>query len=83
MAGRKVYTTTTIAHAKASALKSRAAKKKASLMPDKETSASLLHQIDDLRVEAARLLSESEKTKRTAEKIADKIKRLEKLATKT
>ena len=37
-------------------------------------------QIDELRVEAARLLSEAEKTKRAAEKLAERIKRLEKAA---
>ena len=48
------------------------------LMPQKETSDALRRQIDELRVEAARLLSESEKTKRAAEKLDERIKRLEK-----
>ena len=46
----------------------------------KETSDSLRKQIDELRVEAARLLSESEKTKRAAEKLAERIKHLEQTA---
>ena len=50
------------------------------VMPQRETSDSLRRQIDELRVEAARLLSESEKTKRAAERLAERIKRLEKLA---
>jgi hypothetical protein len=50
------------------------------VLPQKETSDSLRSQIDELRVEAARLLSESEKTKRAAEKLAERIKRLEKPA---
>jgi hypothetical protein len=50
------------------------------VLPQKETPDSLRKQIDELRVEAARLLSESEKTKRAAEKLADRIKRLEKTA---
>jgi hypothetical protein len=49
-------------------------------LPQKETSGSLRIEIDELRVEAARLLSESEKTKRAAEKLAERIKRLEKTA---
>jgi predicted nuclease with TOPRIM domain len=49
-------------------------------LPQKETSDSLRRQIDELRVEAARLLSESEKTKRAAEKLAERIKRIEKTA---
>ena len=49
------------------------------VMPQRETSDSLRRQIDELRVEAARLLSESEKTKRAAERLAERIKRLEKL----
>lgn len=44
----------------------------------RETSDSLHRQIDELRAEAARLLSESEKTKRAAEKLAERIARLEK-----
>ena len=51
-------------------------------MTEKETSAALRRQINDLRREAARLLAESEKTKRTAETLAEKIKHLEKLATR-
>jgi hypothetical protein len=50
------------------------------VLPQKETSTSLRRQIDELRVEAARLLSESEKTKRAAEKLAERIERLEKNA---
>jgi hypothetical protein len=50
------------------------------VLPQKETSDSLRRQIDELRVEAARLLSESEKTKRAAEKLAERIERLEKTA---
>jgi hypothetical protein len=50
------------------------------VLPQKETSGSLRRQIDELRVEAARLLSESEKTKRAAEKLAERIERLEKTA---
>lgn len=50
------------------------------VLPQKETSGSLRRQIDELRVEAARLLSESEKTKRAAEKLAERIARLEKTA---
>src|SRR5271169_6217480 len=45
-----------------------------------ETPGSLRKQIDELRVEAARLLSESEKTKRAAEKLAERINRLEETA---
>jgi hypothetical protein len=52
----------------------------APVLPQKETSGSLRRQIDELRVEAARLLSESEKTKRAVEKLAERIKRLEKTA---
>ncbi len=48
------------------------------VLPQKETSHSLRSQIDELRVEAARLLSESEKTKRAAEKLAERINRIEK-----
>ena len=48
--------------------------------PDSLTPDSLRKQIDELRVEAARLLSESEKTKRAAEKLAERIKRLEQTA---
>jgi len=48
--------------------------------PQKQTSGSLRRQIDELRAEAARLLSESEKTKRAAEKLAERIERLEKTA---
>jgi len=50
------------------------------VLPQKETSDSLRRQIDELRVEAARLLSESEKTKRAAEKLVERIKRIEKTA---
>lgn len=50
------------------------------VLPQKETSGSLRRQIDELRVEAARLLSESEKTKRAAEKLAERIEHLEKTA---
>ena len=44
----------------------------------RETSDSLRSQIAELRVEAARLLSESEKTKRDFQKLAERIERLEK-----
>jgi hypothetical protein len=54
------------------------ARKIVPVSPQKETSESLRSQIDELRVEAARLLSESEKTKRAAEILAERIKRLEK-----
>jgi hypothetical protein len=50
----------------------------APVMPQRETSDSLRRQIDELRIEAARLLSESEKTKRAAEKLAERIERLDK-----
>jgi hypothetical protein len=50
------------------------------VMPRREASDSLRRQIDELRVEAARLLSESEKNKRAAEKLAERIKRLDKLS---
>jgi hypothetical protein len=50
----------------------------APVLPQKETSGSLRRQIDELRVEAAHLLLESEKTKRAAEKLAERIERLEK-----
>jgi hypothetical protein len=46
----------------------------------RETSDSLRSQIDELRIEATRLLSESEKTKRAAEILAERIKRLENTA---
>src|ERR1700690_1244778 len=39
----------------------------------KETPGSLREQIDELRTEAARLLSESEKIRRSAEKLAERI----------
>jgi hypothetical protein len=48
--------------------------------PQKGTRGSLREQIDELRIEAARLLSESEKTRRAAEKLAERIKRLEETA---
>jgi hypothetical protein len=50
------------------------------VLPQKGISDSLRRQIDELRVEAARLLSESEKTKRAAEKLAERINRIEKNA---
>jgi len=50
------------------------------VLPQKKTSDSLRKQIDELRVEAARLLSESEKIKRAAEKLTERISRLEKTA---
>ena len=52
----------------------------APVMPQRETSDSLRREIDELRIEAARLLSESEKTKRAAEKLAERIERLKKTA---
>jgi len=48
--------------------------------PRRETSDSLRRQIDELRVAAAHLLSESEKNKRAAERLAERIVRLEKNA---
>ena len=48
------------------------------VLPQKELPGSLRKQIDELRVEAARLLSESERTMRAAEKLAERIKRIEK-----
>ena len=50
------------------------------VVSQREASDSLRRQIDELRVEAARLLSESEKTKRAAEKLAERIERLERTA---
>lgn len=50
------------------------------VLPQKETSGSLRREIDELRVEVARLLLESEKTKHEAEKLAERIKRIEKTA---
>ena len=47
-------------------------------LPQKEPPGSLRKQIEELRVEAARLLSESEKIMRAAEKLAERIKRIEK-----
>jgi len=55
-------------------------KHRAPVSPQKEISGLLRRQVDELRVEAARLLSESEKTKRAAEKLAERIERLEKTA---
>ena len=46
----------------------------------RQTSDSPRRQIDELRVEAARLLSESEKTKRACEKLVERIEHLEKTA---
>ena len=46
----------------------------------RETSDFLRREIDELRVEAARLQSESEKTKRAAERLAERIERLERTA---
>ena len=50
------------------------------VMPRRETSDTLRRQIDELRVAAAQLLSESEKNKRAAEKLAERIERLERSA---
>ena len=50
------------------------------VLPQKETPGSLRKQIDELRTEAARLLSESEKTKRAAERLAERIEHLDKTA---
>ena len=50
------------------------------VLPQKETADSLRRQIDELRTEAARLLSESEKNKHAAEKLAERINRIEKTA---
>ncbi len=49
-------------------------------IPQREASDLVRRQIDELRVEAARLLSESEKTKRAVEKLSERIKRLERAA---
>jgi len=46
----------------------------------RETSDSLRRQIEELRAEATRLQSESEKTKRAAQKLAERIDRLERTA---
>jgi hypothetical protein len=48
------------------------------VLPQRGTPDSLRRQIDELRVEAARLLTEFEKAKRAAEKLAERIKRIEK-----
>jgi hypothetical protein len=48
------------------------------VIPAKGASDAVRRQIDELRAEAARLLAESEKSKRAAEKLAEKISRLEK-----
>ena len=48
------------------------------VLPQREPPGSLRKEIDELRVEAARLLSESEKNMRAAEKLAERIKRIEK-----
>lgn len=58
----------------------RTAKNIVPVLPQKETPDSLRRQIDELRAEAARLLSESGKTKRAAEILAERIKRLENIA---
>ena len=50
------------------------------VLPQKAAPGSLRTEIDELRVEAARLLLESEKNKRAAEKLVERIKRLEKTA---
>jgi len=49
-------------------------------MPRREPSDTLRRQIDELRVAAAHLLSETEKNKRALEKLAERIERLEKAA---
>ena len=51
-----------------------------SIVSRRETSDSLRRQIAELRVEAARLQSESEKNKRAAEKLAERIERIERTA---
>jgi hypothetical protein len=48
--------------------------------PQKEISGSLRKEIDEMRVEVARLLLESEKTKHEAEKLAERLQRIEKTA---
>lgn len=53
---------------------------KAPVTPRRETSDSLRKQIDELRIAAAHLLSESEKNKRAVEKLAERIARLERTA---
>ncbi|HYM75469.1 MAG TPA: hypothetical protein VE377_05770 [Candidatus Dormibacteraeota bacterium] len=50
------------------------------VMAQRGASDALRRQIDELRAEAARLLAESEQTKRAAEKLAERISRLEKTA---
>jgi hypothetical protein len=52
----------------------------APVLPQKAAPGSSGSEIDELRVEASRLLLESEKTKRAVEKLAERIKRLEKTA---
>ena len=47
------------------------------VMPQRETSDSIRRQLNELRVEATRLCSESDKIKRAAEKLAERIERLE------
>src|SRR5262249_12286001 len=50
------------------------------VMPRRETSAALRRAIGGLRVAGVHLLSESEKNKRAAEKLAERIERLERSA---
>lgn len=50
------------------------------VVPQKEPPGSLRKQIDELRVEVANLLSESEKNRRAAEKLVQRIERLERSA---
>jgi hypothetical protein len=49
-------------------------------LPQKETSGSLRKEIDELRLEVTRLLSESERNRHAAEKLAERIKRIERTA---
>jgi hypothetical protein len=60
--------------------KDKSSRNAAPVMPRREASDLLRRQIDELRVAAAHLLSESEKNKRAAEKLAERIERLERTA---
>jgi len=57
--------------------KDKSSRNTAPVMPRRESSDSLSRQIEELRVAAAHLLSELEKNKRAAEKLAERIERLE------
>jgi len=60
--------------------KNKSSRNPVTVTPRRETSESLRRQINELRIEAARLLSESEKNKRAAEKLVERIDRLERSA---